>query len=196
MPGGVAWEDISEWTGFLFLGRMWSGRVRKGGVTPSPPASSAQGPAVAAASPVRLCRLAKEKDSGKALEKRNRRGHAGPGCVGPEVEVAAAAETGHPAQRKALSLLSLRVVARERRAHVGLQFVGHGGWVPPSDTLREELSPPLVKPGLCQEVGDEGARGRGLLPGGPSRPGSPQRPLLLPPLLPPPRCHLSPAFVV
>lgn len=129
------------------------------------PCQLCPGPAVAVASPVRLCKRVKESGSGKALEKWDRRGHAGPGCVGPEVEVAEVAETGLPTQRKALALLSLREVAREcwaQRVNVGLQFVGHGGWVPPSDTLRGELSLPLVKSGQCQEVGDEGARGWGL----------------------------------
>lgn len=76
-------------------------------MTPSSPASPARGPAVAVASPAR------KNGSGQALEKRNRRGRAGPGCEGPAVEVAEVAETGHPPQRTAPSLFSLRVVARE-----------------------------------------------------------------------------------
>lgn len=64
------------------------------------PCQLCPGPAVAVASPVRLCERVKENGSGKALEKWDRRGHAGPGCVGPEVEVAEVAETGLPTQRK------------------------------------------------------------------------------------------------
>lgn len=113
--------------------------------------------------PCRGCgKSSEEHGSGQALEKRNRRGRAGPGCEGPAVEVAEVAETGHPLRGQprpfSLSEWSLGSAGlSEAMWACDLWVMGAGS--PPGTLFNEELSPPLVKSGQCQEVGDAGAAG-------------------------------------
>ena len=89
---------------------------------------------------------------------------------------------GHLSEGRALPWPSLQGVtgARAQPVSVGQPLVGQvwqlcqGPLTPPalplpltspSDTLRKELSPPLIKPGWCQEVGDGGTH-VGVLPTG------------------------------